>query len=144
MPVRRGEQAVLATIVNHFPLLDEFDETIGILNFSGPALDKLRQEILLLYARTPDLESGAVERHLMETGCAHRSQVVLSPAVFVCARSARSESDAKMARTGLLELIHGMRLEEAQKRYNEQPTDENFARLQECQLTKVQSLRDSV
>jgi hypothetical protein len=37
-----------------------------------------------------------------------------------------------------------MRLEEAQKRYNEQPTDENFARLQECQLTKVQRLRDSV
>jgi len=30
-----------------------------------------------------------------------------------------------------------MRLEEAQKCYNEQPTDENFARLQECQLTKV-------
>ena len=73
----------------------------------------------------------------METGCAHRSQVVLSPAVFVSARSARSESDAKMARTGLLELIHGMRLEEAQKRYNEQPTDENLARLQKCQLTKV-------
>ena len=144
MPVRRREQAVLATILNHFPLFNEFDETIGILNFSGPALDKLRQEILLLYARTPDLESEAVERHLMETGCAHRSQVVLSPAVFVSARSARSESDAKMARTGLLELIHGMRLEEAQKRYNEQPTDENFARLQECQLTKVQRLRDSV
>jgi hypothetical protein len=101
MPVRRREQAVLATILNHFPLFDEFDETIGILNFSGPALDKLRQEILLLYARTPDLESEAVERHLMETGCAHRLQVVLSPAVFVSAWSAQSESDAKMARTGL-------------------------------------------
>ena len=141
---RRREQAVLATILNHFPLLDEFDETIGSLNFSDPALDKLRQEILLLYVRTPDLDSAAIERHLVETGCAHGLQVVLSPAVFVFARSARSESDAEMARTGLLELIHGMRLEEAQKRYNEQPTDENFARLQECQLTKVQSLRDSV
>ena len=93
--------APLATILNHFPLFNEFDETIGILNFSGPALDKLRQEILLLYARTPDLESEAVERHLMETGCAHRLQVVLSPAVFVSAWSAQSESDAKMARTGL-------------------------------------------
>ena len=80
----------------------------------------------------------------METGCAHGSQFVLSPPVFGSVRSARSESDAEMARTGLLELIYGMRLEEAQKRYNEQPTDENFARLQECQLTKVQSLRDSV
>ncbi|MDA1324210.1 MAG: DNA primase [Proteobacteria bacterium] len=142
--VHRREQAVLATILNHFPLLDEFDETIGSLNFSHPALDKLRQEILLLYVRTPDLDSEALERHLMETGYAQVLQDVLSPAVFVSARSARSESDVKMARTGLLELIHGMRLEEAQKRYNEQPTDENFARLQECQLTKVQSLRDSV
>jgi DNA primase len=141
---RRREQAVLATILNHFTLLDEFDETIGSLNFSDPALDKLRQEILLIYVRSPDLDSEAVERHLADTGCAHGLQVVLSPAVFVFARSARSESDAKMARTGLLELIHGMRLEEAQKRYNEQPTDENLARLQECQITKVQSLRDSV
>jgi len=144
MPVLRREQAVLATILNHFPLLDEFDETIGSLNFSDPALDKLRQEILLLYVRTPDLDLAAIERHLVETGCAQGLQVVLSPAVFVFAGSARSESDTKMARTGLLELIHGMRLEEAQKRYNEQPTDENLARLQECQLTKVQSLRDSV
>ena len=128
---------MLATILNHFPLLDEFDETIGSLNFSDPALDKLRQEILLLYVRTPDLDLAAIKRHLVETGCAQGLQVVLSPAVFVFAGSARSESDAKMARTGLLELIHGMRLEEAQKRYNEQPTDENFARLQECQLTKV-------
>jgi DNA primase len=141
---RRREQAVLATILNHFSLLDEFDETIGTLYFSDPVLDKLRQEILLLYVRTPDLDSEAVERHLMETGCAQGLQVVLTPAVYASARSARSESDAKMARTGLLELIHGMRLEEAQKRYNEQPTDENFARLQECQLTKVQSLRNSV
>jgi len=115
MPVRRREQAVLATILTHFPLLDEVDETIGILKFSGPALDKLRQEILLLYVRTPDLDSETIERHLMETGRAHGSQVVLSPAVFVSVRSARSESDAEMARTGLLELIHGMRLEEAQK-----------------------------
>jgi hypothetical protein len=144
MPGRRREQAVLATILNHFPLLVEFEETIGTLNFSHPALDKLRQEILLLYVRTSDLDSEALERHLMETGYAQVLQDVLSPAVFVSARSARSESDAKTARTGLLELIHGMRLEEAQKRYDEQPTDENFARLQECQLTKVQSLRDSV
>jgi DNA primase len=140
----RREQAVLATILNHFALLDEFDEMIGSLNFSDPKLDKLRQEILFMYVRTPDLDSEAIERHLMETGCAQGLQVVRSPVVYASARSARSESDTKTARTGLLELIHGMRLEEAQKRYNEQPTDENFARLQECQLTKVQSLRDSV
>ena len=35
MPVRRREQVVLATILNHFPLLDEFDETIDILNFQA-------------------------------------------------------------------------------------------------------------
>jgi len=141
---RRRELAVLATIFNHFSLLDEFDETIGTLYFSDQALDKLRQEILLLYVRKPDLDSEAIERHLLETGFVQVLQEVLSPAVFVSARSARSESDARMARTGLLELIHGMRLEEAQKRYNEQPTDENFAQLQECQTIRVQSLRDSV
>ena len=141
---RRRELAVLATILNHFSLLDEFDETIGTLYFSDLTLDKLRQEILLLYVRTPDLDSEAIERHLLKTGFTQVLQEVLSPAVFVSARSARSDSDATMAKTGLLELIHGMRLEEAQKRYNEQPTDENFARLQECQTTRVQNLRDSV
>jgi DNA primase len=142
--IRRNEQGILATILNHFSLLDEFDETIGALKFSDPVLDKLRQEILFLYVRTPDLDSEAAERHLMETGCAQELQVVLSPAVYASARFARPESDAKRARTGLLELIHGLRLDEAQKRYNKQPTDENFARLQECQLTNTKSQRESV
>ena len=68
---------------------------VGSLYFSDPALDKLRQEILLLYVRTPDLDSEAIERHLMETGYAQELQVVLSPAVFVSARSARSAADRR-------------------------------------------------
>jgi DNA primase len=144
-PVSRPqERAVLATLVNHWDLLDEFAETLGTLNFFDPALDKLRQEILLLYAQSSDLDSEAVARHLMETGVSEGLQAVLSPGVFVSARSARADSDSQVAKTGLLELIHGMRLEEAQKNYNEQPTDENFARLQECQASKYQSLRGSV
>ena len=141
---RLQQQAILATIINNWDLLDEFAETLGTLNFFDPALDKLRQEILLLYARSSDLDSEAVARHLMETGVSEGLQAVLSPGVFVSARSARADSDSQVAKTGLLELIHGMRLEEAQKNYNEQPTDENFARLQECQASKYQSLRGSV
>jgi DNA primase len=141
---RRREQALLATLVNHWDLMDEFAETLGTLNFFDPALDKLRQEILLLYARSPDLDSEAVARHLMETGESEGLRAVLSPGVFVSARSARVDSDSQVAKTGLLELIHGMRLEEAQKNYNEQPSEENFARLQECQASKYQSLRGSV
>ena len=124
--------------------MDEFAETLGTLNFFDPALDKLRQEILLLYAQSPDLDSEAVARHLMETGGSEGLQAVLSPGVFVSARSARADSDSQVAKTGLLELIHGMRLEEALKNYNEQPSEENFARLQECQASKYQSLRGSV
>ena len=141
---RRREQAVLATVLSHWALLDEFAETIGMVTFSDPVLDKLRQETLLLYARSPDLDSEAVARHLMETGCAQGLQAVLSSEVFVSARSARPESDENVARTGLLELIHGLRLEEAQKRYAEQPTDENWAWLQECQLTNIQRQRESL
>lgn len=140
----RREQALLATLLNHWHLMDEFAETLGTLNFFDPALDNLRQEILLLYAQSPDLDSEAVARHLMETGGSEGLQAVLSPAVFVSARSARADSDAQVAKTGLLELIHGMRLEEALKNYNEQPSEENFARLQECQASKYQSLRGSV
>jgi len=42
---RRGAQALTATLIAHWGLLDEFGETLGALEFSDPELDKLRQEI---------------------------------------------------------------------------------------------------
>ena len=141
---RRREQCTLATLVNHWALLDEFAEPLGKLTFCDATLDKLRQEILLLYSESPGLDSEAAVHHLMETGGPEGIQAVLSPEVYVSAPSARPDSDAKVAQKGLLELIHGLRLDEAQKRYKEQPTEENFAQLQECKVTRTQNLRDSV
>jgi DNA primase len=140
----RREQAVLATLINHWALMDEFAEAIGTLPFADPALDRLRQEILILYGSLPDLDSDAVARHLRETGGPEGLRAVLSPDVYRSARSAHAESDAELARTGLCELVDGMRLEEAKRLYAAQPTEENFARLQECRMTRARTLRESV
>ena len=142
--IRRREQALLATILNHWPLLDEFAELVGTLGFSDPALDKLRQEILLLYATLPDLDTEAAVRHLMETGCSEGIQAIFSPEVLKFAQYARVGSDVGIARTALFELTQGMRLEEAKRKYEAQPTEENLARLRECEGTKYRSLRESV
>jgi hypothetical protein len=124
--------------------MDEFAELVGTLQFSDPALDKLRQEILSLFTLAPDLDTDAVARHLLEAGCGAGLRAALAPGVFVSARSARADAPPGTARTGLFELIHGMRLDEAQRQYEAQPTEENLARLQECLASQYQTLRQSV
>ncbi|MBT3368919.1 MAG: FAD-dependent oxidoreductase, partial [Nitrospina sp.] len=42
---KRREQALLGTLIRRWPLLDEFAETLGTLEFSDPELDHLRQEM---------------------------------------------------------------------------------------------------
>ena len=48
------------------------------------------------------------------------------------------------ARAGIIELIQGIRMADAQRRYREDPSDENFVRLQECRASVSESQRQSL
>ena len=65
---RRREQTVLATFINHWVLMDEFSEILGSSAFLDPMLDKLRQEILMLYTTSPELDTAGVKSRLVEGG----------------------------------------------------------------------------
>lgn len=65
---RRHEQALLAVVINHPSILGVFAEDLAMLNFSDPKLDRLRQEILRVYADLPELDLGGLKDHLMASG----------------------------------------------------------------------------
>ncbi len=140
--IRRHEQGLLAALINHWALMDEFAETLGTLDFFDPDLDKLRQEILLLYGSTPDLDSDAVYTHLQEAGFAAQMQAILAPDALTHAGFARAEAESAAVRLGIAEMVDGLReqgwraeLVEAERAYAENPTEENWSRLQECMVT---------
>ena len=63
---RRHEQALLAVVINHPSILEVFAEDLAMVNLSDPKLDRLRQEILRVYAGLPDLDLGGLKDHLMK------------------------------------------------------------------------------
>ena len=140
--IRRREQGLLAALINHWGLMDEFAETIGTFDFFDPDLDKLRQEILLVYGSTPDLDPSAVNNHLQEAGFAAQLQSIMAPDAIAHAGFARDETEIVAVRLGIAEMVEGLResgrraeLAEAERAYAEDPTAENWSRLQECMVT---------
>jgi DNA primase len=158
---KRREQALLGTLIRRWPLLDEFAETLGTLEFSDPDLAGLRQEMLSLYAATPDLDTDSVRRHLKEAGCGGALDAAFAPDALIHAVSRVTLEDnpggadetasggdtnavRAAARAGIIELIQGIRMADAQRRYREDPSDENFVRLQECRASVSESQRQSL
>jgi len=106
---RRREQALMAVVVNHPALLDELAEMLGTVSFFDPGVDKLKQEILLHYAASPDLEIEGLVRHLRQTGCSEALAAVLGPEVTVHAAFARPEADPRLARQACIQIIDSLR-----------------------------------
>ena len=139
---QRREQALLAALLNHWTLMDEFAETLGTLDFLDPNLDKLRQETLLLYGSDPDLDPDGVNNYLKSRGYSELIESILDPAVYIHAGFARAEAAHTSVRVGIGEMVDGLRedgqradMAEAEKAYAENPTEENWARLQERMVT---------
>ena len=145
----RHEQVVLATALNHPPLVEEFCEILGKLNLKDPKLDKLRQEILLVYAERQGLESTSLHRHLRQRGFGDVLGVILDPATYVHAEFARPGTRIETARDGFRQALlrhsepsRQAELDEAEQAYANDPTDENWARFEKLK-THNQQDRDS-
>ena len=144
---RRMDQVLLATMLNHPVLLDEFAESLAKVNILDPALDKLRQEILLLYSEQSGLDSTAMRCQLEERGQREPLMTVLDHGTYIHGGFARPESAPNAARMGLKAILKGqseslrrVELEEASKAWANDQTDQNWARFEKL---KTQSHEDA-
>ncbi len=145
--LRRQNQIILAAALNHPGVLDEFAERLASINLSQPKLDKLRKEILLVYAERSGLDSDGLKRQLREQGFADELDELLGPDVYVHAAFARPDAPFEDAAIGfkqtLLRHMAPMRsaeLDQAKKTYASEPTTENWTRLQTLRNVSQQDI----
>ncbi len=145
----RREQLLTAALINHTELLTEYAETFGSIDFSDAALDKLRQEILILYGSEPDLDTDSLKHHLITRGFDGLLSVVLGPDVYQHAAFARPEAGAGAARAGFVQAVAGFterdrqaQLAEVLRACENDPTDENLARLEKFMIHSHRQLHD--
>jgi DNA primase len=104
---RRRRQALLATLVNHPALLDQFDEAVARVELD-PALDKIRREIHVFLSAAADLDSDGLKRHLSQTLGAEAVAGLLGRNVLLHAGFARPEASLEEAQAGVRDLLASM------------------------------------
>ena len=144
---RRQDQILLAAAINHPTLLDEFAERLAEINLSQPKLDKLREEILLIYAERSGLDSEGLERQLREQGFAEELDELLGPDVYVHGAFARPDALFEDAEIGFKQTLlrhlapsRSAQLDQAKRAFTSEPTTENWIRLQTLQNVSQQDI----
>ncbi len=94
------ERILLATLINYPEVFDEIEESLGMVEFSAPDLDKLRQQVLNTLAAHESLDTARLCDHLSEVGFAPMLKVLLSKNVYMHGRFARPDGDVKKALEG--------------------------------------------
>lgn len=97
------ERVLLATLINHPSLFDEVEEHLGMVEFSAPELDKLRQRVLNTLAAHEGLDSDALKDHLSEGDNSQLIKALLSKNVYLNAGFARPDRDIAEALEGWIE-----------------------------------------
>ena len=85
-------------------MFDQVGESLGTVAFSDPDLDKLRQEVLKTLTSFEvtggEIESKALERHLVDSGFSHILTGTIRREVLSHATFSRSEQSLADARSG--------------------------------------------
>ena len=130
--LHRREQVLIAGAINHPNLAETYCEELGGVVLRDPALDKLRQEILMVCARAPGIDASTLQGHLKEQGYAELLDVILGPEVYVHGGFARADAAPEIARTGFVqalarlgEAIHETQLDDAVKAYLADPGNQD-------------------
>ncbi len=146
---KRGEQALIATLVNHPPLLHDVVERLAGIELAESDLDKLREGLLLLSADGSDLDSGGIERQLRERGFSDALDGLLGAELYVHAGFARPGAPLDVARAGLEQVVRQLtapsrraEIETARQVFVEDPTGENWARFESLKTQDQVDLRD--
>jgi DNA primase len=98
----RGEQAVIAAVVNHPTLLLDHAEELASLTLTSRELDGVKAEILRFVTSQPDLDSEELKCHLSEAGFAGILGRILSSETYLYGDFARPELEVDAAREGWL------------------------------------------
>ena len=135
--IRRQQEILLATLINHPDLLHEFAEDLASLEFPAADLDKLSREILHIHGVVPDLDAGMLERHLCSNGFTGTVESLLSPQVMGHCAFARRDAEIDVARSGWLharDLFQDPQRRaqrvEAERDFANDMTEEGWARFQ--------------
>lgn len=130
------ERILLSTLINHPEIFDEIEEHLGMLQFSSPELDNVRQRVLNTLARHESLDSEELQNHLSEDGLGAETGMLLSKNVYMHARFARPDSDVKEALEGWLDTYrrltakaHDSELRQAEAALGEDTTEMTFGRM---------------
>ena len=106
--VRRQQEILLATLINHPELLAECAEEAAQLRFPGE-LDKLRQALLNLSARICDLNSEELKRQLSSLGHGNALAHLMSERVLRNVSYGRADAPLETARRGWTEAVRRYR-----------------------------------
>jgi DNA primase len=145
-PQKLLERALLALMINYPALFGDFGEDFGLIGFTNPAYEALRQQVVtILSAESQEpLDATELYRHLSpqgessgisETGHSSLTEI-LSEATYMHAAFARPGRPLDEARLGWksiwskhLQDVLQVDLQAARQLYTEDASDENFARL---------------
>ncbi len=130
-----GPRAVVATLLGHPGLADEFSKPLAGLTLPDRRLDKLFKEILILAAGNPELDASAL-RHQLTGVDAREADTLLRGGTYAQWPFARPDSprDAARARLGqILRRISGSALNAdiaaAERALADDPSEENTDQL---------------
>lgn len=101
---RREQQAILAALINHPPLRDQFDESLAEIAFD-PDLDNLRQQLQNLFSESANLDLETIRAHFSNSGEDSLLAGVLDKQVMMLAPFADSKTDVEEARRAMEHLI---------------------------------------
>lgn len=136
------ERVLLALMLNHPALFNEFGEDLANFAFTSPDLEALRQRIVVILGDSSDepLDAAALSRHLSQGDDAksltRALSVLLSEATYVHAGFARPGRALNEARQGwiaiwnkyLLEMLQA-ELQAAKQVFNQDGSEANWSRL---------------
>ena len=97
---RMDQRIILAAMINHPNLRDEFAEAMDAVAFD-PDLDKLFQRLQNLFAAHIDLDLEAIRTHFSEDGDRRLLDSVLSPFVYLVSSFVSPKAELEKARWGL-------------------------------------------
>jgi len=130
------ERILITTLISHPEIFDEIEERLGMLEFSTPELDNVRQRVLNTLARHESLDSEELRNHLSDEGLGAEIGMLLSKNVYMHARFARPDSDVKEALEGWLDTHrrltakdHDSELRQAEAALGEDTTEMAFGRM---------------
>lgn len=142
------ERILLVVLIAHPEMMDDIGEQLGILDFTSPELDKLRQEVLKTLEQRSDLDFQGLHDHLCQTGFSALLGGLLSRQVLDHATFARPDEPLDIARRGwdqVLRLYQRDRLlaeiKAVEERLGKEPNAADFQRLVE--LKKQQQVRET-